>query len=253
MSAKDGGNAPVCPYCGRPLPLVGYEIEALGLKGTRPGPCGCGAARRAAEEEAAEREAEKELAKRRRLESRMRKAGIPPRYWDAGPVPDRFETGETGCWLHGPNGAGKTHIAAMVAIEAVRTGATVEFASLRRIHGEMNDAYAEDRPARAVMMRYARAGLLVLDDLGKETFTPAQVRVLFEIVDWRWSHRLQTVVTSNFDPNRLLGRVASVDRSTALAIGARLGGMERYEVDGRVMKRAAAEPAGRAARERRPA
>ena len=243
MSAKDGGNATVCPYCGRPLPLVPYEVAALGLKGTRPGPCGCGGARRAAEQEAAAREAEGELARRRRLEARMRKASIPPRYWDVDPVPEQFEAGETGCWLHGPNGAGKTHIAAMIAVEAVKTGASVEFASLRRIHGEMNDAYAEDRPARAVMMRYARAGLLVLDDLGKETFTPAQVRVLFEIVDWRWSHRLQTVVTSNFDPQRLLNRVAAVDRSTALAIRARIGGMERYEVEGRVMKRRVAKPA----------
>lgn len=217
-----------CPYCGRPIPSVSFEFA--GVERTRPGSCPCAGAKMAAAAEKRERERDERLAARKMFESRMRKAGVPPRFFDA--AAPRWSPETESCWVYGPNGTGKSAAAAALVVAAVKAGRKARFSSLREISGRINDARAEGEPSRAVLMSYADCSLLVLDDLGKENFTAAQVRVLFEVVDYRWSHCLPTVVTSNFSSSVIVSRLMAVDASTARAVASRLSGWARVEMAG---------------------
>ena len=77
-----------------------------------------------------------------------------------------------------------------------------------------------------VFERYARCGLLVLDDLGKGSKTDWAVERIYMLLDYRYNHKLPTIITSNYD----IGEVAallSTDEQSQEAIASRIGGMCR--------------------------
>lgn len=218
-----------CPYCGKVVAPV--EFVFAGVTRTRPGSCSCVGARMEQAAEAREKERSERLKKEAARRVRLRKAGVPERFYEEMDAPE-FVDLEKGAWIYGPNGTGKTRAAAACVSAALAEGKKARFSSLREIAGKMTDAFAAGRPAREILMSYANCDLLVLDDLGKEGFTPFQARTLFELVDCRWSRCLPTVVTSNFAPACLVSRLMSVDPSTARAVASRLAALERVELGG---------------------
>jgi DNA replication protein DnaC len=62
----------------------------------------------------------------------------------------------------------------------------------------------EDNTYPAKMKRLKDIPCLVLDDLGKERATVTGLEYLFQILDFRYRHEYQTVITTNAeDPNEL--------------------------------------------------
>lgn len=51
-----------------------------------------------------------------------------------------------------------------------------------------------------------RAGLVVLDDFGREKPTEWATERLYVLINHRYNHRLPTIVTSNFTPQQLADR-----------------------------------------------
>ena len=106
--------------------------------------------------------------------------------------------------LAGNPGSGKTHLAIGVAIEAMKNGrqAIVENApemldNLRRVAREHTDFFG-------LMQKYKDVSCLVIDDLGKERSTEASNDYLYQIIDYRYRHGLQTIVTTNaLEPEKL--------------------------------------------------
>ena len=100
--------------------------------------------------------------------------------------------------LSGRAGTGKTHLATAIAIEAMRHGkqaavmTVTELQDLLANQAMNNSCYFAD-----YMMKYKRVPCLVLDDWGKERTTEARLSYLFEIIDYRYKHGLQTIVTTN--------------------------------------------------------
>lgn len=168
-------------------------------------------------------------------------AGVPEMYHGAAPRPDLVG----GAYLFGDVGAGKTH-AACGAIRAFVQSHIVDvlgepmymgkrarfvnapswFAALKGTYGKRGESEQE------VFDRYAACGLLVLDDLGKGSKSEWAVERLYMLVDYRWSRKLPTIVTSNYKLSHV-AEMLSTDEETMRAIASRLSSMcPRIEVRG---------------------
>ncbi len=101
--------------------------------------------------------------------------------------------------LRGPVGAGKTHLAMAVSAAALELSIETLFATVPDLLDHLRATFA---PASDVLYdeqfeRMRNAELLVLDDLGKQRSTPWADEKLFQIVNYRYTYRLPTVVTLN--------------------------------------------------------
>lgn len=157
-------------------------------------------------DDAKAREWDEREARRKRVK-RLMDSGIPSRYRDAAiedcdpAVMEYAESGiSQGAWLvlSGPNGTGKTHQACAVANRFMETSdRSVRFASMGKVLGELYDAYGTSERSEAVLYRYSKCQLLVLDDFGKERLSANAADKLFRIIDERWANEKPTVITTN--------------------------------------------------------
>jgi DNA replication protein DnaC len=122
--------------------------------------------------------------------------------------------------LMGQPGCGKTHLAAAIANEALDRHIHTLFTIVPDMLDHLRSSYAPDSPIRfderieAVRTIY----LLVLDDLGTENASPWAGEKLYQIINYRYNHRLPTVITTNrqfeaIEP-RILSRIVDVHLCT---------------------------------------
>lgn len=170
----------------------------------------------------------------------MRFAGVPLGYMDAEPRPDLLG----GAFITGKPGRGKTH-AACGAIKAWADNHVTEvqgnwfyrgpramFVNVPAWFTQLRDTYSRRESEQEVFDRYAKCGLLVLDDLGKGSRTEWAVERIYMLVDYRSANRLPTIITSNYDLGEL-SSMLSTDQQTMEAIASRIAGMCRgVRVDG---------------------
>lgn len=116
-----------------------------------------------------------------------------------------------GLFLYGPRGTGKTKLAAIIANERLRQGKPVLFSSVPDLLGDIRASFHRG-DTEEVLQSVKEASFLVLDDLGAERMTEWVGEQLFAIVNYRYNERLSTVVTSNFSPDEIIERMATVDR-----------------------------------------
>lgn len=236
-----------CPFCGRELrrrtaTLMGRTVFC-GVE-----ECGCEGAVAERERERAEREAAEAREELRRAMARYGRAGIPKLF-----LMNRPEASETyswvrprarqiaesaragrGAYLVGPVGTYKTLVAATAARYAVDAGMSVRFTSVSRVLDAVRGSYGTSRDSAAVMDAYASAGLLVLDDLGKESPTDWTLMKLFDLVNDRYEQMRPLVVTTQYARSELVSRLAkNGDEETAVAIVSRLAETcDRYDFAG---------------------
>lgn len=170
----------------------------------------------------------------------MRFADVPQMFMSASPRPDLLD----GAYLTGRPGRGKTH-AACGAIRAwverhvtdiggqwFYRGPRAMFVSAPVWFAKMRDTYGRRESESEVFERYSKAGLLVLDDLGKGSRTEWAVERIYMLMDYRSSNMLPTIITSNYDLGEL-SSMLSTDQQTMEAIASRIAGMCRgVRVDG---------------------
>lgn len=219
-----------CPHCGAelrplmvPLPLSDERMQ-VGWE-----PCGCpGAAAERAERERSERAA-RERDEEARLDAACERAGVPRRYLRA--EHRDAEAVARGAYVFGPVGAGKTHLACAAVRRALAAGGTARVTSTVRLLADVRSAYGAEA---AVLDSLAGCGLLVIDDLGKETPTAWTLSRLFRVVDDRYAGMRPMVVTSQLSLPDLAERLAgSGDEETARAIASRLAeACPRVRLDG---------------------
>jgi DNA replication protein DnaC len=96
--------------------------------------------------------------------------------------------------LHGPVGVGKSHIAQALGHAACRAGYSVSFTKTSRLLADLAGGHA-DRTWEARLKRWARPGLLILDDFAMREFTLTQADDLYELVTERAGRSL--ILTAN--------------------------------------------------------
>lgn len=112
--------------------------------------------------------------------------------------------------LMGSYGCGKTHLAAAIANRVISLGVETLFLTvpdlldwLRYSFGAADVSYEE----RFEEIKSVR--LLVLDDLGTQNATPWAREKLFQIINYRYTQRLPTVITTNVSLSEIDERVSS--------------------------------------------
>ncbi len=102
--------------------------------------------------------------------------------------------------ITGPTGVGKTFIACALAQKACREGFSALYFRLPRLFHELAIARGDGRYGK-LLLAYARADLMIMDDWGLTPLSPDNRRDLLEILDDRYGKR-SVLITSQLPVDR---------------------------------------------------
>ena len=112
--------------------------------------------------------------------------------------------------LAGKAGTGKTHLAVAIALHAMYHGRQAYFRLVSELVDELREANKDNSDEYyALMKAYKEVPCLILDDMGKERTTAAGLDYVYQIVDYRYRHELQTIITTNAPDSETLSRWGS--------------------------------------------
>ncbi len=113
--------------------------------------------------------------------------------------------------LEGTYGCGKTHLAAAVGNARLEMGDTVLFITSPDLLDHLRGTYGPSSEIGYDEMfdRVRNAPLLILDDLGVENPSHWAQEKMFQLLNYRYSRRMPTVITTNADLDMLDPRVRS--------------------------------------------
>lgn len=111
-----------------------------------------------------------------------------------------LETGDYLAWHRniifiGKSGTGKTHLATGLGVAACRQGVSTRFITGCGLANELIEAREGKNLSRAIQ-RYARHGLLIVDELGYVPFSKEGAELLFQVLTER-HERASVIITSN--------------------------------------------------------
>ena len=157
------------------------------------------------------------------VDERAKRAGVPKRFLgyalDLTQI-DALNNGN-GIYVCGPQETGKTTLACSMLRGWLKENpfGTAKFVRSTTLIDNLNDTYSSNETIDAVMAQYATAGLLLVDDIGKEVPTVRAVSRLWELFDRRYGSVIPTIVTSQYGPDELSMHLSeSGDNRSALAI-----------------------------------
>ena len=176
----------------------------------------------------------------------MHLAQIPPRYLNRGfdayaPQTDSqrialkravdylesFPDVERGLLFVGTCGVGKTHLSVAIMKQIVQTRmVTARFIDEVELLSQLKYSYGQDSPAteEQVLSPLTSVELLVWDDLGTGRPTDWVKDIIRMIINYRYTHKKQTIITSNWPLRRSSVRagVAKTEQTLEERIGRRL-------------------------------
>jgi DNA replication protein DnaC len=128
------------------------------------------------------------------------------------------QTDEKWLLLAGSKGWGKTHLAACIVNKRVERNEPAKFTTFRELLDEIKGGFSDNTSQETVKF-YKETEFLVLDDLGAENQTDYSEAELYNIINYRYSNRLPTVITTNVNPSKIDSRVSDrmQDKGSGLA------------------------------------
>jgi DNA replication protein DnaC len=107
--------------------------------------------------------------------------------------------------LSGGPGRGKTHLAVAIACRAIQNGFEARFINADELVGDQSHA-AERGKLDEALEPYVHPHVLVIDELGYQSYAADAANVLFRVVSSRYLKRRPIIVTTN-KPLAALGQV----------------------------------------------
>jgi len=105
---------------------------------------------------------------------------------------------ERGILLYGPPGTGKTHLAAATLRNIIEyKGLKGTFCDFRNLLIELKNSFSSSESTGEILDSVRKAPLLVLDDVGAERNTEWAKEILGEIINYRYTQNLPTIITTN--------------------------------------------------------
>jgi DNA replication protein DnaC len=147
-----------------------------------------------------------EREKREALIRSYQNKGIPPRFYDVtweNWVQDTEEkrkafstvkqAWKTNLFLCGKSGTGKTHLAMCLAKDGAVYRRLPDI--FREVRSSFNDLITE----QDFLNHYGSVKLLVIDEIGRQKYSPFEQNLFFEIIDKRWNNILPTTLITNLN------------------------------------------------------
>lgn len=96
-------------------------------------------------------------------------------------------------------GTGKTHLACAIAKVAMDAGFSCQFVTVSRLFAEIHATWKPDRTESEldVIDRYASLDLLIVDEVGAQYGTDAEIKSLFDVLGQRYGDMKSTILISN--------------------------------------------------------
>ena len=111
-----------------------------------------------------------------------------------------MERKRNGLILAGGYGSGKTHLAAAISHTLTDRGIPVLFGTAIEHFEKIRNDF-EHTGMNLYMAKLKSVPVLVIDDLGKEKKTDWTRQVLFDIVNYRYEHKMPLIITTNLVGN----------------------------------------------------
>ena len=198
-------EARVCPYCGKPYPLVTIPgFWNISDRVVQSGTCGCDGEQKANELALYEH-------KLREREKMLRKAGIPEVYWNVPEDITYLEAIENGgLFIHGKVGRGKTwlSVASMKGWMNRHRNARAVFTDAMSFFAHIRKSYDGGDSEREAMWRFIGARLLVFDDFAKGRPSEWALERIENLVQERYVSNRPTIFTSQWAGTALIDRLA---------------------------------------------
>lgn len=210
----------VCPYCGKPYPIVVipqlWDIPARTIQSSS---CGCDGERNA-------RQANVHNYKLESREKTLRSSGIPKRYWEVPQDTSYIEAIDNGgLFIYGDVGRGKTHlsVAAMKGWMNNNRGKRAVFTDANTMFARIKKSFDTGESEREATWHFSGADLLVFDDFAKGKPSEWSLSKVEEIVNERYNEMRPTIFTSQWAGPELIARLAEGGtEESAIAIVSRI-------------------------------
>jgi DNA replication protein DnaC len=122
------------------------------------------------------------------------------------------DIGGKGLLMCGTTGTGKTHLAAAVVNSRLAQGNVAVFVTVLELLADIRKTFERPDTNSELLDLVKNIDMLVLDDLGAERITSWVSEQMFDIINARCMNKKQTVITTNYNPDKLIMRMAACDK-----------------------------------------
>lgn len=104
----------------------------------------------------------------------------------------------------GQVGSGKTHLATAICNELANKGIFVKCMYYRSAITDLKQLIGDHDAYDSEFSKYKNARILLIDDFLKGKVTEADVNIVYDLIDWRYSNSLPSIITTEKNLNEIL-------------------------------------------------